>query len=172
MLSNRSKRRDISVEIKLEIVMRYKSGEYLYQLEMETDFQRKQTKYWAKNEDSYISTSKKQMRQWISGSGPKAKFEEVETHLFVWFRDEREHKHQVNYTRLREKAQEIAEVFQIVYFVGSNKWIFNFCRRHHIENRQITYQWQQDGRTAMIKHQVVSDFLVSSAQSTVGYNLR
>ena len=171
MLTDRSKCRDIPVETKLEIVKRYKSGEYLYQLEKETGFQRKQIKYWAKKEDSYIFISKKQKRKRISGSGPKAKFEEVEKHLFVWFRDEREHKHQVNYTRLREKAQEIAEEFQIVDFVGSNKWIFNFCRRHHIGNRRITHQGQQDGRTAMEKHQVVSDFLVSSAQSTVGYNL-
>ena len=74
MLSNRSKRRDIPVETKLEIVKRYKSGEYLYQLEKETGFQRKQIKYWAKNEDSYISICKKQKRKRISGSGPKAKF--------------------------------------------------------------------------------------------------
>ena len=171
MLSNRSKRRDITVETKLEIVKRYKSGEYLYQLEKETGFKRKQIKYWAKNEDSYISISKNQKRKRISGSGPKAKFEEVEKHLFVWFRDEREHKHQVNYTRLREKAQEIAEEFQIVNFVGSNKWMFNCCRRHHIGNCPIAHQGQQDGRTAMEKYQVVSNFLVSSAQSTVGYNL-
>ena len=84
---------------------------------------------------SYISTSRKQKCKRIRGSGPKAKFEEVEKHLFDWFRDEREHKHQVNYTRVREKAQEIAEEFQIVNFVGSNKWIFNFCHRHHIGNR-------------------------------------
>ena len=111
MLSNWSKRRDIPVETKLEIVKRYKSGEYQYQLEKETGFQRKQLKYWAKNEDSYISISKKQKSKSISGSGPKAKFEKVEKHLFVWFRDEREHRHQVNYTRLREKAQEIAKQF-------------------------------------------------------------
>ena len=111
MLSNRSKRRDIPVETKLAIVKRYKSGEYLYQLEKETGFQRKQIKYWAKNEGSYISINKKQKRKRISGSGPKAKFEEVEKHLFVWFRDKRVHKHQVNFTRLREKAQEIAEEF-------------------------------------------------------------
>ena len=58
MLLDRSKRRDIPVEIKLEIVKHYKSGEYLYQLEKETGFQRKQIKYWAKNEDSNISISK------------------------------------------------------------------------------------------------------------------
>ena len=73
-----------------------------------------------------ISISKKQKRKRISGSGLKAKFEEVEKYLFVWLQDEREHKHQVNYTRLREKAQEVAEKFQIVNFVRSNKWIFNF----------------------------------------------
>ena len=111
MLSNRSKRRDIPAETKLEIVKRYKSGEYLNQLEKEIGFQRKQIKYWAKNEDSYICISKKQERKRISSSGPKAKFEEVEKHLFVWFRDEREHKYQVNDTRLREKAQEIAKKF-------------------------------------------------------------
>ena len=171
MLCNRSKRRDIPVETKLEIVKRYKTGEYLYRPEKEKDFQKKQIKYWAKNEDSYISISKKQKRKRISGSGPKVKFEEVDKHLFVWFRDEREHKQQVNYTRLREKAKEIVEEFQIVNFVGSNKWIFNFCRRHHIGNRRITHQGQQNGRTAMEKHQVVSDFLVSSAQSMVGYKL-
>ena len=95
MLSNRSKPRDIPVETKLEIVKRYKSGEYLYQLEKKTGFQRKQIKYWAKKEDSYISISKKKLKR-ISDSGSKAKFEEVEKHLFVWFRDEREHEHQVN----------------------------------------------------------------------------
>ena len=93
MLLDRSKRKDIPVEIKLEIVKHYKSGEYLYQLEKETGFQRKQIKYWAKNEDSNISISKKQKRKRISSSGPQAKFEEVEKHLFVWFQDEREHKH-------------------------------------------------------------------------------
>ena len=163
MLSNRSKPRDNPVETKLEIVKRYKIGEYLYQLEKETGFQRKQIEYWAKNEDSYISISKKQIRERISGSCPKAKFEEVEKHLFVCFRGEREHKHQMKYTRLREKAQEIAEEFQIVNFIGSNEWIFNFCRCHHIGNRRITHQGQQDGRTAMEKHQVVSNFFVSSA---------
>ena len=162
MLCNRSKRRDIPVETKLEIVKRYKTGECLYRPEKETDFQKKQIKYWAKNEDSYISISKKQKRRRISGSGPKVKFEEVDKHLFVWFRDERDHKHQVNYTQLRKKAQEIAE-FQIVNFVGSNKWIFNFCRRHHIGNSRITHQRQQEGRTAMEKHQVAIDFLVCSA---------
>ena len=77
----------------------------------------------------------------------------------------------MNYTRLREKAQEIAEEFQIVNFVCSNKWTFNICRRHHTGNRRITHQEQQDGRTARKKYQVVSDFLVCSAQGTVGYNL-
>ena len=48
MLSNRSKRRDIPLKRKLEIVKGYKSGEYLYQIEKETDFQRKQIKYWEK----------------------------------------------------------------------------------------------------------------------------
>ena len=85
MLSTLSKCRDIPVETKMEIMKRYKSSECLYQLEKETGFQRKQIKYWAKKEDSYISISKKQKRKRISGSGPKAKFEEVEKHLFVWF---------------------------------------------------------------------------------------
>ena len=117
---------------------RYKSGEYLYRLEKETGFQRKQIKYWAKNEDSFISTSKKQKRKRISGSGPKAKFEEMEKHLFIWFRDEREHKHQVNYTRLRDKAQKIAEEFQILNFVGSNQSPYNFVQvaRTGMEQRQ------------------------------------
>ena len=85
MLSNQSKRRDILVEIKLEIVKCYKSGKYLYQLVKETGFQRKQIKYWARNEDSYISIMKKQKCKRISSSGPKAKFDEEENHLFVWF---------------------------------------------------------------------------------------
>ena len=171
MSANRAKRRYISVETKLEIVKRCKSGEYLYRLEKETGFQRKQIKYWARKEDRYVSISKKQKLKRISVSGPKAKFEEIEKHLTMWFRDEREHKHQVNYTRLREKAQETAEELQIIDFVGSNKWIFNFCRRHYIGNRRITHQGQQDGRTAVEKYQIVNNFLVSAAQSTVEYNL-
>ena len=90
----------------------------------------------------------------------------------MWFRDEREQKHQVNYTRQRKKAQEIAAELQIINFVGSNNWIFNFCRRHNIGNRRITHQGQlQEGRAAVEKYQIVNNFLVGSAQSTVGYNL-
>ena len=91
MSSNRAKRRDISEETKLEIVKRYKSGEYLYRPEKETGFRRKQIKYWAKKEDRYVSISKKQKRKRISGSGPKAKFEEIEKHLIMWYRNERKH---------------------------------------------------------------------------------
>ena len=155
MSSNRAKRGDISVETKLEIVKRYKSGKYWYRLEKETGFQRKQIKYWARKEDRYVFISKKQKRKRISGSGPKAEFEEIEKHLIMWFRGEREHKHQVKYTRPREKAQEIAEELQIIDFVDSNNWIFNFCRRHHIGNRRITHQGQQDGRTAVEKYKIV-----------------
>ena len=91
---------------------------------------------------------KKQKCKRISGSGPKAKFEEVKKHIFVWFRDEREYKHQVNYIRLRDKAQKIAEESQIVSFVGSNKWVFNFCCHHHIGNHRISHKGQQDKCTA------------------------
>ena len=73
MLSNQSKCRDIPVDTKLEIVKRCKSGEY-FQLKKETGFQRKQIKYWAKNEDSYISISKKQKRKGLAALAQKSNY--------------------------------------------------------------------------------------------------
>ena len=118
---------------------RYRNGEKLYRLEQDTGFQRAQIKNWLKNEDRLLSVKVKQKRKRVSASGPGAKFQEVEEHLFSRFKDEREQKHQVNYLRLREKAQEIATELQVSRFFGSNKWIYNFCRRHHIGSRRITH---------------------------------
>ena len=170
-MSGKSCRREIPVAKKLEVLKRYRNGEKLYRLEQDTGFQRAQIKNWLKNEDRLLSVKVKQKRKRVSGSGPSAKFQEVEEHLFSWFKDEREQKHQVNYLRLREKAQEIATELQVSRFFGSNKWIDNFCRRHHIGSRRITHQGQQDGRIATEKRRIITDFLARSVQITSGYKL-
>ena len=119
MPSERSKRRDISVETILKTVKRNKRGEKSYHLEKDTGFQRTQIKTWAKDEQGYISLRGNRKRKKRSGFGPKPKFEEVEKHLFTWFRYEREKNHQVNYNRLREKAKEIAKELNIGEFFCS-----------------------------------------------------
>ena len=81
-MSGKSSRREIPVAKKLEALKRYRNGEKLYRLEQDTGFQRAQIKYWLKNEDRLLSVKEKQKRKRVSGSGPGAKFQEVEEHLF------------------------------------------------------------------------------------------
>ena len=69
------------------------------------------------------------------------------------------------------KAQEIATELKVSRFFGSNKWIYNFCCRHHIGSRRITHQGQQDGCTATEKRRIITDFLAKSVQITSGYKL-
>ena len=81
-MSGKSSRRVIPVAKKLEVLKRYRNGEKLYRLEQDIGFQPAQIKNWLKNEDRLLSVKVKQKRKRVSGSGPGAKFQEVEEHLF------------------------------------------------------------------------------------------
>lgn len=171
MSASSSKCKDIPIPTKLSIVKRYKQGEKLFQLEKETGFQRQQIKNWAKNEQKLANLIGKHKRKRLPGSGPSAKFEEIEKHLITWFISERDKQYQVNYQRLREKAHEIAKDIGVNGFACSNKWIFNFCKRNKIGNRRITHRGQQDSRSEAEISEILKTFLIGSEQFTAGYDL-
>jgi len=72
--------------------------------------------------------------------------------------------------RIREKAKEIAIDLKIEHFKGTNKWIFNFCRRHNLASRRITNVGQADNKSPLIKRQIAIDYLSDVEVLTTNLN--
>ncbi len=165
-------RQEIPVDVKLAIVRRYRNGESLRSLEIETGYQRVQIRNWAKQEANLSTLKNKKSRKRLSGSGPKPSFPEIEQQLLTWFQAKRDQKHQVSYESLAKQAKEIASELNVPVerFPCSKKWVQNFCRRHSIGSRRVTHRGQQDNRADTEIKKVAEHFLESVQQKTAGYS--
>ena len=164
------KRRQISIETKLKIVRRWRSGESLNSVSNLTGYDRRCLRNWVKNESKLVATVKKQARKRLSGAGVKPFFPEIEEHLLNWFRSERTEKRQVSYELIREEAKEISISLGLdaVNFPCSNKWIQNFCRRNNIGNRKVTHRGQEDNRSPSEVRNIVSEYLTVASHKIAG----
>ncbi|RWR98459.1 Tc5 transposable domain DDE superfamily endonuclease-like protein, partial [Dinothrombium tinctorium] len=83
-----------------------------------------------------------------------------QSELFQWFKVERiDKKHIVNYRRLLAEAKSIANKKGFSNFIGSNKWVSGFLRRHKLSSRKITHIGQQDNRSPLEKKNIVENHL-------------
>lgn len=126
----------------------------------QTGYDRKQIREWRNKESELINSSYNKEKRRLIGGGRKAFFPEIEEKLYAWVRIERIEKRRiVGFKRLREKARDFASELKIEGFVGSNKWIHNFCRRHKLSTRRRTHVGQEDNQTPHEKRKIAIEHL-------------
>lgn len=135
------------------------------------DIDRKTLREWKCNEEKFFNMSKKNTKRRCPGGVNKAFWLELEEHLFKWVQIERlNYRNIVNYRRLREKAYDLAKDLKINNFLGSNKWIKNFCRRHKLSLRKITHVGQEDNRRPEEQRDNAIEHLATLELMTADFN--
>lgn len=122
---------------------------------------RKCLRNWRDNKASLLNSKKPVISRRLTVTGRKSFYPELEDKLFEWIKEERGiHKTIVSYGRLREKAYEFKNELNITQFKCSDKWIFNFCKRHSLAKRKITHVGQQDNRPIEEKRELLANYLL------------
>ena len=77
--------------------------------------------------------------------------------------DKRNNKVIINYASTREKVNELKKETGISEesFRCSDKWIFNFCKRHGVSSHRVTHHGQADNRHHCVLKSIVYDYIQS-----------
>lgn len=102
----------------------------------------------------------KRLYQWFYKQRTGYEYKDPNASNDIEGQDAPEPTNSVSYRNLREEARKIADELGISSeeFLISDKWIFGFCKRHHLGTRRYTHRGQADKRsmkesaTAVIKH--------------------
>ena len=135
--------RSFTISTKLDVLRRIRldfDGN-LSKASRELNIDRKRLREWQRQEPEFANATNKQTRR-AMGGGKKPFAPELEVQLFAWFKSERQtHKRVVNYAKIRTKAAELRVEMNIpeADLKLSDKWIYNFCKRHQITSRYVIY---------------------------------
>ena len=148
-MSQTKRKRSYTIQDKISVLAKIKEfNGNIAKVLRELNIDRKCLREWRNNKEKIIYLPHKRKLRKI-GCGRKPFFKKLEEKLFIWVKLERmDNRNIVNYRYMREKTHQIANELKITDFIGSDKWLFNFCRRHELAIRKITYVGQQDSRTA------------------------
>ena len=100
---------------------------------------------WVKNEHILRGNSSNRKAKRVRE--PKGYFQELESHLYDFFKDRRSMKREIKYVDVREEGtnyinncpdKEFYEDFKF-----SNNWIYKFLSRNDLVNRAVTHQAHQ-----------------------------
>ena len=169
-MSETKRKRSYTIQDKLSALAKIKEfNGNIAKVSRELNIDRKCLREWRNNEEKIVNLPHKRKLRKI-GCGRKPFFKELEDKL-IWVKLERMDKRNiVNYRRMREKAHQIADELKIRDFIGSDKWLFNFCRRHELTIRKITHVGQEDNRTPEEKREIAIEHLARTEKITIEYN--
>ena len=130
---------------------------------------RKRIRTWTEQECQLVEAPSKRVRRNI-GAGRPAAFPQLEKVLYAWFVDKRNNKIIINYASIREKANELKREMGISEesLRCSDKWIFNFCKRHGLSSRRVTHHGQADNRHPRVLKSIVYNYIQSLNHMTHG----
>ena len=100
----------------------------------ELNIDRKTLRTWVSNLEKMSQMGKKRAKRRLEGGGRNAQLPDLEKELFAWFEQQRRARMVVSYRRLREEAIRLCGEMDLddSEAVFSDKWIYNFTRRHNI----------------------------------------
>jgi len=130
--------RSYTVSTKLDVLrrLRIEFGGNLSKASRDLSIDRKRIREWLKHEDQLVNATDQRKRR-VLGGGKKPYAPDLEASLFAWFEAEHQARRLVSYNRIRSKATELRDDLHIDHdkLKLSDKWIFNFCKRHRISSR-------------------------------------
>ncbi|RWS12780.1 pogo transposable element with KRAB domain-like protein [Dinothrombium tinctorium] len=133
-------RRSYTIREKIDVINKVRNmyANNLSKASRELGIDRKCLRQWLQQEEKLNALTLEQQDLRKQAAGRKFKFPQVEDLLLQWVHNEQINStDNINYKRIREKAEEIAKRLNINTLVANNKWIFNFCQRHNLVTRRV-----------------------------------